>query len=199
MLTITYDSTHYYLINCSGGYLQVDSGMPGTYREYVKLLERYDIPLKSIKYLLFTHHHPDHAGIIQELKNGAGAKLIIHEAQIPYLENLKKLYENRQGYVPIYVSSQDLVFTDNSRELLRSIGVQGEIVQTPGHSEDSISLALDEGQAFVGDLHLPYYGTGENYEQTCESWRKLIQLNVKMVYPAHGNSFSIQQVIQALP
>ena len=49
-----------------------------------------------------------------------------------------------------------------SRALLEQIGIRGEIVPTPGHSADSVSLLLDDGSAFTGDLTpLPYTGTDD--------------------------------------
>lgn len=33
--------------------------------------------------------------------------------------------------------------------------VYGEILWTPGHSDDSVSLVLDSGIAFTGDLQPP--------------------------------------------
>src|SRR5260370_1294944 len=42
-----------------------------------------------------------------------------------------------------------------SRALLARLGIGGEIVPTPGHSDDSVSLVLDDGSAFTGDLTPP--------------------------------------------
>ena len=33
---------------------------------------------------------------------------------------------------------------------LQTLGIQGEVIATPGHSDDSIFLVLDDGIAFVG-------------------------------------------------
>ena len=38
-----------------------------------------------------------------------------------------------------------------SRQFLASLGLAGEIIATPGHSDDSITLILDDGFAFTGD------------------------------------------------
>ena len=40
----------------------------------------------------------------------------------------------------------------DSRAFLAALGIDGEIVSTPSHSEDSITLVLDSGDCFVGDL-----------------------------------------------
>jgi len=52
--------------------------------------------------------------------------------------------------------------------------------------------------AFLGDLHPPDFGLDEAREVMCQSWKKLQRLNVKMVYPAHGNPFQIDDVKRSL-
>jgi glyoxylase-like metal-dependent hydrolase (beta-lactamase superfamily II) len=58
----------------------------------------------------------------------------------------------------------------------------------------SVSVLLDSGEAFVGDLamiKLPLrFGPGlptvaEDIEKVKESWRRLLELGVTTVYPAH--------------
>jgi hydroxyacylglutathione hydrolase len=43
------------------------------------------------------------------------------------------------------------ILTDEGMDLL-AFGVNGRIVHTPGHTAGSISLVLDSGEAFVGDI-----------------------------------------------
>ncbi len=43
-----------------------------------------------------------------------------------------------------------------SRAFLARIGILGEIISTPGHSDDSVTLILDQGVAFTGDLTPPF-------------------------------------------
>ena len=85
LVRLTYDSTHYYLIACAGGKLLVDAGMPGTLPKFASQLKKYHIAPAEIRYVMFTHHHPDHAGIIQEIKDVSRAHLLIHDVQVPYL------------------------------------------------------------------------------------------------------------------
>jgi glyoxylase-like metal-dependent hydrolase (beta-lactamase superfamily II) len=81
---------------------------------------------------------------------------------------------------------------------LNRVGIRGQIVETPGHSKDSVSLVLDSGLAFIGDLHPPDYVPDEAHEATCQSWKTLLGLNARTVYPAHGNPFPIEAVRKAL-
>jgi ribonuclease/clavin/mitogillin len=194
LVTITIRSTHYYLIDALQGKLMVDAGWAGNLPELRSQLRRYDLDLAQIRFIMITHHHPDHAGLTQEIKQACGARLIIHEKQIPFLEELKSFYARKGIYVPIQVESQDLILQDANREALNAIGVQGEIITTPGHSDDSVSLVLDSGMAFIGDLHRPDFVLDEARLATCQSWKKLISLNTNIIYPAHGNPFHIQDI-----
>jgi glyoxylase-like metal-dependent hydrolase (beta-lactamase superfamily II) len=190
LITLTVNSTHFYLVECRDGKLLVDAGWELS--QFTSRLKAYKIPLSDICYVMFTHHHPDHAGLVQNIKNVSDARLLIHEKQIPYLENLRRYYEKKGGYEPIRVEKDDLV--SPNRDRLASIGIQGEILETPGHSEDSISLVLDSGLAFIGDLPLPELASAENYEITLDSWKRLLARNVQIFYHSHTNPISAGRI-----
>ena len=194
LVAITIRSTHYYLIDTGQGKLMVDTGWAGSLPALKSQLKRYAIDLAQIRYIMITHHHPDHAGLTQEIKRANKARLIILEKQIPFLENLSAFYKEKGLYVSIQIEANDLVLKSSNRADLNRIGIQGEIVETPGHSDDSVSLVLDSGMAFIGDLHLPDLVPDEMRDATCQSWKKLLGLKVKTVYPAHGNPFQIDAI-----
>lgn len=198
LVTVTLRSTHYYLIDTGHGKLMVDTGWAGTLPALKSQLKRYDIDLAQIRFVMITHHHPDHAGLTQEIKQASQARLIILEKQIPFLENLITFYGENGIYEPIRVEASDLVLKSSNRAALKQIGVQGEIIETPGHSDDSVSLVLDSGIAFIGDLHPPDFVQEDAREATCQSWKKLLGLNVKTVYPAHGIPYQMDDVRKSL-
>ncbi len=43
------------------------------------------------------HTHPDHAGIAQVIKALSGARLIVHQRQIPYFKDLITLFARKGG------------------------------------------------------------------------------------------------------
>jgi glyoxylase-like metal-dependent hydrolase (beta-lactamase superfamily II) len=75
---------------------------------------------------------------------------------------------------------------DDSRKFLASIGIKGEIISTPGHSEDSVMLILDEGLAFTGDLP-PRFAIPDENQAAKESWDKIQHHKITRIFPAHGN------------
>jgi ribonuclease/clavin/mitogillin len=76
-----------------------------------------------------------------------------------------------------------LTFSD-SRVFLRALGMNGEIISTTGHSPDHVTLVLDEGIAFKGDLP-PENASPEGFEASSD-WQRLRAMKVKRIYPAHG-------------
>jgi endoribonuclease LACTB2 len=198
LVRITIRSTHYYLIDTGLGKLMVDAGWAGSLPELASQLKRYGIGLDEIHFVMITHHHPDHAGLAQEIKQASQARLILLERQVPYLEYLKDFYAGKGLYQPIRIEATDLVLKSSNRADMNQIGIRGEIIETRGHSDDSVSLVLDSGMAFTGDLPLPDYAPDEARVVTCRSWEKLLVLGARTIYPAHAEPFSAEVVRQSL-
>ena len=68
-----------------------------------------------------------------------------------------------QPYVPVTLHDNLDVSIGESRAFLHTLGIGGEIISTPGHSDDSVTLVLDTGDAFTGDFDQSR--SGFQYEQ----------------------------------
>ena len=184
IINVGYDSTNYYLIEFKSGKLLVDCGWPGTIPKFSAELKRKGVSLKEIKYLLVTHFHPDHAGIVQELKN-QGITFLLLECQVDFIAQLTELFKTKKyPYVEIKQSDSHILKIEDSRKFLASLGLDGEILHTPGHSDDSITLILDEGYAFTGDLHPSFMDI--DHDITRASWDKIRQHKITRIFPGHG-------------
>lgn len=84
-----------------------------------------------------------------------------------------------------------MVSSKESRNFLKIIGIVGEIIQTPGHRDDSISLIIDGCCAFTGDL--PEFNLMEayNHQTMKDSWKSIKEYKVTKIYPAHGKQYII--------
>ena len=198
LVTISIRSTHYYLIDLGRGKFMVDAGWAGEMPALKSQLKRVGIDLAEIHYVLITHFHPDHAGLAQEIKQASQARLVFLENQIPLMKELDTFYAGKGSYVPIRVESSDLILPASNRADLLRIGLLGEVVETPGHSDDSVSLVLDSGLAFTGDLPRPDLAADEARPVTCQSWKKLLALNARTIYPAHGDPFPVSDIQRTL-
>jgi glyoxylase-like metal-dependent hydrolase (beta-lactamase superfamily II) len=185
IVDVGYRSTHYWVVSAGASRLLVDLGWPGTMGLMRANLRRMGVPLEEIRYGLATHYHIDHAGLAQELKL-AGVPLLVIDVQLEAIPRMAQHTKPHDHYVEISLDDNLVIACDESRALLAEIGVPGEIVHTPGHSDDSVSLLLNDGSAFTGDLTPPSAAWGDDAAAVLASWRTLRERGATRVYPAHG-------------
>lgn len=192
IITLTYKTANCFLIPANGRWVMVDTGWPDTFSQLLQLLNQNNIGVNEVDYLIITHFHPGHAGLTQNLKD-LGTELVLHENQVPYFNKLNNFYKKnpKANFKDITSNSNIIVSDTDSREFLKTIGIDGELISTPGHSEDSISLILDNDCAFTGDL--PAYSRMEAYDDIVveDCWDMILQYHVKTVYPGHGESYEV--------
>ena len=197
----------------------VDSGMPGEFNKFSNGLKDLNIDPKEIKAMVITHTHWDHIGCAKMIKDLTGAKVIVqkHEKEIllngdPVIPPAVTLWGKILGALVKKMSKKfsiepcevDIVIGEEDYSL-EEFGIKGKIIFTPGHSPGSISVLLDSGDAFVGDLAmnglpltigpgLPIFA--EDLDAVKNSWRKLISTGVKKIFPAHGKPFLVEKLIE---
>jgi glyoxylase-like metal-dependent hydrolase (beta-lactamase superfamily II) len=193
IVNVGYRSTNYWVVSAGTSRLLVDLGWPGTMGKMRWNLNQMGIPLKEIQYGLATHYHIDHAGLAQELKQ-AGVPLLVLDVQVSAIPLMKKWIKPEDKYVDITMHDNVIISFAESRKVLEQIGIAGEILHTPGHSDDSVSLLLDNGAAFTGDLIHPAYALERDAAVVTASWRLLRKHGATRIYPAHGPVWSIAEV-----
>ncbi|MGO8805866.1 MAG: hypothetical protein ACLQO7_04590 [Candidatus Bathyarchaeia archaeon] len=58
-----------------------------------------------------------------------------------------------------------------------------------GHSVDHVSLVLDEGTTFTGDL--PPENSSPKGGGALRDWQHVRAMKAKRIYPAHGQSYEL--------
>ncbi len=185
VVNVGYRSTNFYVVSAGSSRLLVDLGWPGTFGTLRSNLRRTGIPLGELRYGLATHYHMDHAGLAQELKL-AGVPLLVVSEQERAIPLLKQWTKPVDRFVDITLHDNVVVTVRESRQVLADIGIGGEIVLTPGHTDDSVSLLLDNGSAFTGDLPPPSMVTDDNAAAVLRSWQELRQRGATTIHPGHG-------------
>ena len=195
------------------GAIMIDSGTPKKGKRFIKRLKKFSIMPEDIKLIIITHGHWDHIGSAKEIKEITGAKIAMHQLEKDCLERSLMLVPpavNRWGHIFAWIMSRFMplvhfpstdveIILDNEEFSLAEFGIPGKVIHTPGHSSGSVSVLLETGDAFVGDLAMNGFplriGPGlpifaEDLQKVKESWKMLLDMGVKNVYPAHGNPFS---------
>lgn len=81
-----------------------------------------------------------------------------------------------------------------SRNFLNDLGIKGEIIHTPGHSDDSVSIILDSGIAIVGDLYPLYSALAFKSQNINESWNKILKHKINTIYYGHAKEDKIKDI-----
>ena len=183
-------STNYWVITEARNRLLVDIGWPGGGGALRSHLERRGVPLSELRYAMATHYHIDHAGAAQELKQ-LGVPLLVLESQVAAIPLMRRHTKPQDHYVDIRLEDNVVISFAESRSRLAAIGIAGQVVPTPGHSDDSVTLVLDGGAAFTGDLTPPGLATDEARETVEASWNVLRSLGVTTIYPGHGPAYPL--------
>lgn len=185
IVNVGYRSTNYYVVSAGASRLLIDLGWPGTFGVLLGNLKRKGLPLAELRYGVATHYHIDHAGLAQELKM-AGVPLLVVSGQEYAIPLLKRWTKPADHFVDITLHDNVIVTVEGSRSVLAGMGIDGEILRTPGNSDDSVSLLLDNGSAFTGDLPDPTMTTEENAVAVSQSWHELRERGATTVYSGHG-------------
>jgi glyoxylase-like metal-dependent hydrolase (beta-lactamase superfamily II) len=194
-------------------WILIDAGESNKKKIFLKKLEDLRIIPEQIKLIIITHGHWDHIGSAKDIKELTGAKIAMHKNEKEWLE--KSIVIQPPGVtlwgklfsriillfcqlIKIPSAKVDIVL-DNNSVSLNEYGIAGFIKYTPGHSLGSVTVILDTGEAFVGDLlmnrlplrmspGLPIFA--EDLLKVKESLEFLLEKGVKKIYPAHGKPFN---------
>jgi len=196
-----------YLLKGKGGLILVDTGQKGGTARIKKTLTDLGQAITDIDLIIITHVHYDHVGSLAQIKKESSAEVIVHEAEADLLRSGSCGFPKGTMAFSRALSGLANRFMDGSFEPvepeividtsfdLEEFGLEGEIVHTPGHTEGSLSVILDDGNCIVGDtlfnvLPRSVYPPFANKEsRLMESWKKIREYDCKKYYPGHGRKF----------
>ena len=186
------------------GVILIDGGDPQGITKLKEGIDKASIKPEEIQLIILTHGHWDHIGSVKDIKDFTGAKVLMHHRDMHLMGDtpptqppgftlwgkliiaLKKRY-TRSLRIPAF--EVDIVVGDEEISLAE-YGIPGKVIYTPGHSWGSVSVLLESGEAFVGDLAinafpirlspgLPLFG--DDIQIVKKSWKKLVDMGVRTI------------------
>ena len=206
-----------YVYQTSAGYVMVDTGYEHSLAGVEKKLNKLGISLSDIKYVFLTHAHDDHAGFLNELLGKTtDLKVVMSDKTMPTLRRGQNSFDGgcSTAFAWIFCKLMGLVgksehrfppiedcyndrFIEISQENKSNLEalLEGEILFTPGHTSDSISLKHGD-IIFCGDAAMNGLPSSkrliiwiENITDFERSWEQLLLTDAETIYPAHGKPF----------
>jgi len=204
-----------YLLKLDKGYLLIDTGYPERFNSFCKQLRKHNLQLRDISYILLTHAHDDHAGILNELLEHSDAKVILHHRAVDRLRvgqnsfdggctsylalffcKIMKLIGKGEHRFPSVDRTERYIVLDDSTQPMIEKQLSGTIINLPGHTVDSIGLLLKDGSLFCGDAAMNGFPSlnriiiwVENLKDYIKSWEVMLNNNPSIIYPSHGKPF----------
>jgi glyoxylase-like metal-dependent hydrolase (beta-lactamase superfamily II) len=189
----------------------VDTGSPGEAKTIIKFLAKMGLKLSDLSLILHTHGHSDHYGSTHELVKLHPVPTMLHSGDLSmalsgsngpiatttlFSRLLRPLVDKPfQPYKPQHLADN---FSD-----LNEFGLNAMLHHTPGHSEGSISIALDSGDIIIGDILMggimggAFFPTQPGYHYFIEDREKLhqsietiLQFRGERYWVGHGGPFS---------
>lgn len=186
---LKYGNTNTYFIQGAKGSILLDTDYAGTLQMFCKEIKKNGISLKDITYILATHYHPDHMGLVGELVS-MGVKFLVMDTQVPNLHFSDDIFSRDKTlrFLPsVPEDKAEVIACKDSRAFLAALGIDGEIISTPSHSEDSITLVLDGGDCFVGDLEPMEFMDGFEENSALQSdWKKVMSFSPRVIHYGHA-------------
>jgi hydroxyacylglutathione hydrolase len=207
---VKFGHANVYFIRTESGHILVDAGMPGDTKKLDEVFAAAGVEPTSIRLIVVTHGHIDHMGSVAYAKEATGAKVLCHqslseklamgEIEVPVAQNSFGHFLNFITGIQEITGGADIegvnpdILVDDVFDL-SEYGISGKIIHTPGHSQGSISIILDNGETLIGDM-VRDEGDGEiglgmfyeDEETLIASLEEVALFESRTIYLSHGNT-----------
>ena len=123
---------------------------------------------RKVDQVIITHDHFDHSAGLKEILPRYQPKVYAHSSN---LDGAERIYDG-----------MELMIGD----------AYGQLLYSPGHSNDSISVYVPRhGALFSGDTMLAINSEGGTYTNDfLNTIQRFVDLDLKIIYPGHGDPIS---------
>lgn len=154
----------------------VDTGVKGSEEKIRQYIEAQGRSFAEVETLILSHTHPDHIGSAATIKELTGCKILVHEAEKEWIENIE--IQNQQRPVPGFFDLVDRSakvdeFLSGGQIIQISGGPTLKIIHSPGHSKGSVNIEFVEDRILFTADSIPLKNDIPNYDNFSGLMRSL--------------------------
>jgi len=185
-----------FLIKSDDGHIAIDAGHDKD--KIQEELNRFEIDILEIKYVLITHSHGDHVAALSLFKN---AQIYINEDELQMMDGSKG-----NNSLPEGVKLESINWLRNEELMLG--GHKIKCIKTPGHTLGSMIYLVDDKYLFTGDaveidknflkVHISTMDN-KKAEESIEIIIKSLIKNCEYVFTSHYRYFKAEDLNLQIP
>ncbi|HNT29769.1 MAG TPA: MBL fold metallo-hydrolase [bacterium] len=195
-----------YLIKTEQGFVLIDTGR-GARKKLDHALHQAGCHPGNLKLVIITHGDFDHTGNCVYVRDQYRAPIAMHTADAVMVETGNMFAGSRKAnpivawlvnhLFSIQKFTPDLMIDDHFD--LAPYGLDARIIAIPGHSLGSIGILTNEEDLFCGDLLTNWKNPElssimDDLPTARQSLAKLQKMDIKNVYPGHGQPFPFSEL-----
>ncbi len=145
----------------------VDTGVKGSEEKIVEYIRKNGRSHTDIDTIVLSHSHPDHIGSAAKIKEITGCKVLAHELEKEWIENIS--LQNEQRPVPGFfnlvdrpVKIDEFLVDGQSTKVDDDITIEN--IHSPGHSKGLINLYFKEDKILFTADSIPLKNDIPNYD-----------------------------------